>query len=125
MKRSAFLLSLVCLFTTPSPAADKLKVVDAYGKLPLNFEANLGQSDAQVKFLSRGSGYTLFLTSTDAVLFLYKGTPSGGLKQLGRGRIDEPVLPQNPNRGDEAKTKRGFAPNQASRREPRAAAHRI
>jgi hypothetical protein len=105
MKRSAFLLSLVCLFTTPSPAADKLKVVDAYGKLPLNFEANQGQSDAQVKFLSRGSGYTLFLTSTDAVFLLQKGALSGGVKQLGRGRIDEPVLPQNPNRGDEAKTK--------------------
>jgi hypothetical protein len=105
MKRFAFLLSLLCLFTTPSPAADKPKVVDAYGKLPLSFEANQGQSDAQVRFLSRGSGYTLFLTSTDAVFLLQKGALSGGVKQLGRGRIDEPVLPQNPNRGDEAKTK--------------------
>ena len=105
MKRFAFLLSLLCLFTTPSPAADKLKVVDAYGKLPLSFEVNQGQSDAQVRFLSRGSGYTLFLTSTDAVFLLQKGALSGGVKQLGRGRIDEPVLPQNPNRGDEAKTK--------------------
>lgn len=36
----------------------------------LSFEANHGQSDAQVKFLSRGSGYTLFLTPTEAVLSL-------------------------------------------------------
>jgi hypothetical protein len=43
-----------------------------YGKLPLSFEANRGQTDAQVKFLSRGSGYTLFLTSTQAVLVLHK-----------------------------------------------------
>jgi hypothetical protein len=43
--------------------ATKASVHAAYGKLPLHFEANLGQSDEQVKFLSRGRGYTLFLTS--------------------------------------------------------------
>jgi hypothetical protein len=36
------------------------KVVQTYGRLPLTFEANHGQTDAQVKFLSRGPGYTLF-----------------------------------------------------------------
>jgi hypothetical protein len=105
MKRFTFLLSLLCLFTTLSPGATKPKVVDAYGRLPLSFEANQGQSDAQVKFLSRGSGYTLFLTSSDAVLLLQKGAPSGGGdNQRGRARIDEPVPPQNPNHGDDAKT---------------------
>src|SRR5437879_4297575 len=44
----------------------------AYGKLPLSFEANQGQTDPQVRFLSRGSGYTLFLTPTEAVLTLTK-----------------------------------------------------
>jgi hypothetical protein len=29
----------------------------------MSFEANKGQTDEKVKFLSRGSGYTLFLTS--------------------------------------------------------------
>src|ERR1700748_3438831 len=43
---------------------------EAYGKLPLSFEANDGQTDARVKFLSRGSGYTLFLTPTETVLRL-------------------------------------------------------
>jgi fibronectin type 3 domain-containing protein len=42
----------------------------AYARLPLSFEANKGQTDAQVKFLSRGSGYTLWLTGTEAVLGL-------------------------------------------------------
>ena len=42
----------------------------AYGQLPLSFEANEGQSDAQVQFLARGHGYSLFLTSTEAVLTL-------------------------------------------------------
>jgi hypothetical protein len=34
-----------------------------YGKLPMTFEGNMGQTDPQVKFLSRGSGYVVFLTS--------------------------------------------------------------
>ena len=34
-------------------------LVAGYGKLPLSFEPNQGQVDAQAKFLSRGSGYTL------------------------------------------------------------------
>jgi hypothetical protein len=35
---------------------------------PFRFEANQGQTDAQVRFLARGPGYTLFLTPTEAVL---------------------------------------------------------
>lgn len=42
----------------------------AYGKLPLRFEANQGQTDKQVKFLARGSGYLLYLTPAEAVLRL-------------------------------------------------------
>ena len=48
------------------------RLVEAYGKLPLSFEINRGQTDARVKFLSRGSGYTLFLTGNEAVLALRK-----------------------------------------------------
>ncbi len=52
------------------------RVSEAYGKLPLSFEANTGQTDSRVKFLSRGRGYTLFLTSTEAILNLSKGGES-------------------------------------------------
>src|SRR3990170_1873482 len=45
-------------------------VQEAYATLPLSFEANVGQTDAQVDFLARGSGYTMFLTRGDAVLAL-------------------------------------------------------
>ena len=38
--------------------------------MPISFEANAGQTAAQVQYLSQGSGYTLFLTSTGAVLSL-------------------------------------------------------
>jgi hypothetical protein len=46
------------------------RLVETYGKLPLSFEINQGQTDSQVKFLSRGPGYTLFLTGSEAVLSL-------------------------------------------------------
>jgi hypothetical protein len=49
---------------------DRAQIAETYGKLPLSFEANQGQSDKQVKFLSRGQGYTLFLTGDEAVLSL-------------------------------------------------------
>lgn len=48
----------------------KAHVVESYGKLPLSFEANRGQTDTQVKFLARGAGYGLFLTSDSALLSL-------------------------------------------------------
>ena len=43
---------------------------EAYGKIPLTFEENSGQTDARVKFLARGAGYTVFLTDRDATLRL-------------------------------------------------------
>lgn len=50
--------------------ANNARGIEQYGKLPLNFEVNQGQVDKRVKFLSRGSGYTLFLTRSAAVLTL-------------------------------------------------------
>jgi hypothetical protein len=47
--------------------------------MPLSFEANQGQTDSQVKFLSRGDGYSLFLTSHEAVFTL---RPPAGVKPL-------------------------------------------
>jgi hypothetical protein len=44
----------------------------AFAKLPMSFEVNEGQSDDSVKFLARGHGYGLFLTSTEAVLVFSK-----------------------------------------------------
>jgi hypothetical protein len=41
-----------------------------FGQLPLSFEVNEGQTDSQVRFLAHGSGYSLFLTATEAVMTL-------------------------------------------------------
>jgi hypothetical protein len=48
-----------------------------FPKIPLRFEANQGQTDSQVKFLSRGDGYSLFLTSNAAVLRTPDGANGG------------------------------------------------
>lgn len=48
----------------------KERAVQALGLRPLHFEANKGQTDAQVKFVSRGQGYSLFLTPTESVVAL-------------------------------------------------------
>jgi hypothetical protein len=48
----------------------KAQLAENYGKLPLSFEANAGQTDGRVKFFSRGSGYGLYLTQDKAVLAL-------------------------------------------------------
>src|SRR6185503_19787409 len=73
--------TLVCLvlastasMTHPSASATerrgKIPLESAYGKMPLAFETNEGQTDPAVRFLARGRGYTVFLTPTEAVLTL-------------------------------------------------------
>lgn len=57
-------------------AAKQNRLLENYGQIPLSFEPNAGQTDARVKFLSRGPGYTVFLTNDEAVLAL-----SGSNKQ--------------------------------------------
>jgi uncharacterized repeat protein (TIGR01451 family) len=56
---------------TPDAAA-RTRIDSSYGKLPLQFEANQGQQPAQVRFLSRGKDYTVFLTPDGALLSLRK-----------------------------------------------------
>jgi hypothetical protein len=51
-------------------AATHARIAREYGQLPLAFELNQGQSDARVRFLARGAGYSLFLTADEAVLAL-------------------------------------------------------
>ncbi|HEY7098808.1 MAG TPA: SBBP repeat-containing protein [Terriglobales bacterium] len=52
-----------------SPRASQ-SVRGDFGHQPFVFEANQGQTDPRVKFMARGSGYGLFLTSDQAVLSL-------------------------------------------------------
>src|SRR5271156_3059426 len=72
--------------TTPNAAPLNLDWTNAYGKLPLAFEANQGQTAADVRFLSRGDGYSLFLTEQEAVLALRQSAPGA------TGRLDRTKL---------------------------------
>src|SRR5438270_12587321 len=59
----------------PASAATDVRVSENYGKVPLHFEANQGQIHKDVRFLSRGPGYSLYLTADEAVLVLAKPNP--------------------------------------------------
>ena len=80
-----FLLEIIT--ASPQTTATKKTTPDnallQYAKIPLYFEENVGQTDAQVRFLSRGRGYGLFLTPTEAVLALRTNVPaSNDLRHL-------------------------------------------
>ena len=69
------------LAVAPSPAS-KISATKGdpkwgatYGKLPLSFEENQGQSASEVRYLSHGSGYELFLMPQEAVLALQSNVP--------------------------------------------------
>jgi hypothetical protein len=55
--------------------ADAARLQAAYGSIPLIFEPNQGQTDPSVLFLSRNKGFTLFLTSQEAVVSLHGAAP--------------------------------------------------
>jgi hypothetical protein len=72
-----------------------------YGKLPLSFEMNQGQTDTRVRFLARGGGYTVFLTDAEALLSLRKSQP--GVRRFGKPRFpgqSELFGPIDPRAGD-------------------------
>lgn len=58
---------------------------DAYAGRALSFEANQGQTDEQVDFLSRDGEHNLFLTPTEAVLSL--ALPQGGAQHTLRMQV--------------------------------------
>ncbi|MFN7996373.1 MAG: SBBP repeat-containing protein [Bryobacteraceae bacterium] len=51
-------------------------------QMPMSFEANLGQTASSVRYLSRGFGYNLFLTSSGAMLRLRSAEPDQAPESL-------------------------------------------
>ncbi|TMH88944.1 MAG: hypothetical protein E6H44_08835, partial [Betaproteobacteria bacterium] len=74
-RRILTLLTFATGFALPFAAFAEARVSQSYGKLPLHFEANQGQTHQDVRFLARGSGYSLYLTAGEAVLVLTKPNP--------------------------------------------------
>jgi hypothetical protein len=54
---------------SPAPAAPRIDL----SRIPLSFEENVGQVHDSVRFLSRGPGYALYLTPSEAVLAVAAG----------------------------------------------------
>lgn len=74
------------------------RVDDAYGGLCLTFEANRGQTDPQVKFLSRGAGHTLFLSPTEMVLTMAERAGPGVMQTQQDVDTSEPPIVVSPRR---------------------------
>src|SRR5262245_45803059 len=66
----------------------RASVLESYGKLPLSFEPNQGQTDPAVKFLTRAGNYQLFLTAGEAILRLSqtKETAASSRKRIGTSK---------------------------------------
>lgn len=64
--RRVVLLGVLLLPT----AAAQTRVSSVVARAPLTFEENRGQTDARVRYLARGKGYTVFLTGDTAVFDL-------------------------------------------------------
>lgn len=60
---------------------------DALNRIPLTFEANVGQTDERVKFFARGAGYRVFLTAIETVIEIRTMTaPGQRMKMAGADR---------------------------------------
>ncbi len=90
MAWSASALAASMQVTAPKAADLKADAKAQYGQVPISFESNRGQTDAQVRFLSRGPGYSLFLTPAEAVLSLRtKGKAEANAVAMGNLRQPE------------------------------------
>src|SRR5437667_430244 len=69
------LLTFVTGFALPFAAAAEARVCQSYGKLPLHFEANQGQTHQAISFLTPSADSSLYLTAGEAVLVLTKPNP--------------------------------------------------
>src|SRR5438477_1040126 len=71
---SGIRVQTVASVTHPDTPVQRVSIVESYRRVPLAFEANQGQTDPKVKFVSRGPGYGLFLTTSEAVLTLRRAS---------------------------------------------------
>ena len=72
-----------------------------YGKLPLSFEPNHGQAAKDVRFISRGTGYSLAMSASEAVLAL-QGTSQKTKVEDRQSSIIRSPLPNATDQGQRA-----------------------
>jgi hypothetical protein len=84
-RRLAVLVALLVVLVLAGAARDRTHPVaaprsgapDVYGRMPVAFVANRGQSDARVRYAAQGAGYGFFVTRDELVLSLARA--SGGI----------------------------------------------
>jgi len=100
IKRHCLSLLALVVSALPNVQSAPLSLSERYGQLPLSFEVNRGQVNSQVQFLSRGAGYSLFLTPGEAVLVLTRPqTAQGVVLRLGLVGATVPLTGEEPLKG--------------------------
>jgi hypothetical protein len=61
-----------------APQMSEEEALDAYGKLPLSFIPNEGQTDKAVRYYAQGAGYGFYFTHKGATLSFAEGKGRGG-----------------------------------------------
>src|SRR5450432_584881 len=77
MQRPVHVSSTAAKTSVQKPAAT---IAAQYGRTPLAFEENRGQSSPEAKFLARGAGYEIFLTPEESVFVLKAPSVAGAPK---------------------------------------------
>jgi uncharacterized protein (DUF2141 family) len=77
---------------TPSAGTAERNALDAYGKLPLAFVPNAGQTDARVRFSAQAGGASFYFTEKAAVLAFAKGKKSVALRLAFLGANPAPKI---------------------------------
>lgn len=65
---------------------------DRYGRIPLHFEENVGQSDAEARYLARGRGYSMLLARERALIGLQNNDRSAVLEMSFAGAEAQPAI---------------------------------
>jgi hypothetical protein len=66
-------------YTSNVAEATKQQILKNYGKLPLTFTQNAGQTHSSVRYYTHGSGYGLFFTPAEAVFTFFEKRATEGV----------------------------------------------
>jgi uncharacterized repeat protein (TIGR01451 family) len=98
LKSSRGSFGIVPAFAATAPGLDakddvaaRARLSSSYGKLPISFEPNQGQTAGVVQYLARGAGYALFLSPGEMVLKLHASLP--GTRKARGAQTPSTIMP--------------------------------
>ncbi|MBN1291748.1 MAG: SBBP repeat-containing protein, partial [Candidatus Latescibacteria bacterium] len=72
--KTVIIVSSLVLFSAAYICADNAQIVESYGKIPLAFTVNQGQTDPQVRFTTQGNGCSMLFTPTGTIFYMSRET---------------------------------------------------